>query len=313
MRAAIIEQYGQTPSISDLPEPEGELPVGKVLAAGINPVDLMVAGGEYYAIRPKPPYTPGLEGVAEREDGGRVYFSRPGDLKHGSLAEQLLLDPEQLFDVPDGTDPSTAIGCGIAGLAGFLSVKDRGAIQPGEKVVITGATGAAGRIAVQIAKAAGASQIVAVGRNQEILERTKALGATDTVHFHGPLYLHQVDLREVTDGGADLIIDFTWGAPAMAALNCAAKDARLIQAGNAASLGVGLSATELRRGNYTVKGFSIWNETLERRREAFAELLGLVADGSLQLDLEEIGLDDVPAAWERQAQSPGAKLVVLTD
>lgn len=313
MRAAYIEQYGQTPSITDLPEPEGELPVGKVLAAGINPVDLMVAGGEYYAIRPKPPYTPGLEGVAQREDGSRVYFSRPGDLKHGALAEQLLLDPEQLFELPDGTEPSTAIGCGIAGLAGYLSVKDRGAIQAGEKVVITGATGAAGKIAVQIAKAAGASQIVAVGRNQEALERTKELGATDTVHFHGPLYLHQTELRDITDGGADLIVDFTWGAPAMAALNCAAQDARLIQAGNAASLGVGLSATELRRGNYTLKGFSIWNETLDDRRKAFGELLALVADGKLQLDLEEIGLADVPAGWERQAKSPGAKLVVLTD
>src|SRR4051794_18774794 len=97
MRAAYIESYGQTPSIRDLPEPEGDLPLGKVLAAGINPVDLMISGGEYYAIRPKPPYTPGMEGVAEREDGSRVYFGRPGDLKHGSLAEHLLLHPDECF------------------------------------------------------------------------------------------------------------------------------------------------------------------------------------------------------------------------
>ncbi|MBJ7472204.1 MAG: zinc-binding dehydrogenase [Solirubrobacteraceae bacterium] len=313
MRAAYIESYGQTPSIRDLPEPEGELAVGKVLAAGINPVDLMISGGEYYAIRPKPPYTPGLEGVAEREDGSRVYFGRPGDLKHGSLAEQLLLDPAECFDLPDGTDPATAIGCGIAGIAAYLSVMDRGAIQAGEKVIVTGATGAAGRLAVQLAKNAGAAQVIAVGRNAEALEQVKALGADETVRFHGPLYMHQVDLRDLTDGGADLIIDFTWGAPAMAALNCAAKDARLIQVGNAASLGVGVSATELRRGNFVIKGYSNWNETLERKQEAFTELLGQVAAGTLKLHTEAVGLDDVPSAWERQATSPGAKLVVVTD
>ena len=313
MRAAYIESYGQTPSIRDLPEPEGELPVGKVLAAGINPVDLMISGGEYYAIRPKPPYTPGMEGVAEREDGSRVYFGRPGDLKHGSLAEQLLLHPDECFDLPDGTDPATAIGCGIAGLAAFLSVTDRGAIQAGEKVIVTGATGAAGRIAVQLAKQAGAAQVIGIGRSEAGLEQVKALGADETLRFNGPLYMHQVDLRDLTDGGADLIIDFTWGAPAMAALNCAAQDARLIQVGNAASLGVGLSATELRRGNYTLKGYSNWNETLDRKREAFHELLGLVADGKIKLNTEEVPLDDVPQAWERQAKSPGAKLVVVTD
>lgn len=313
MRAAYIESYGQTPSIRDLPEPEGELPLGKVLAAGINPVDLMISGGEYYAIRPKPPYTPGMEGVAVREDGTQVYFGRPGDLKHGSLAEQLLLHPDETFELPEGTDPATAIGCGIAGIAAYLSVIDRGAIQAGEKVIITGATGAAGRLAVQIAKNAGASQVIGVGRNAEGLEQIKALGADETVRFHGPLYLHQVELRDLTDGGADLIIDFTWGAPAMAALNCAAQDARLIQVGNAASLGVGLSATELRRGNYTIQGYSNWNQTLERKQEAFLELLKLVEAGTLKLHTEEVGLDDVPAAWERQAGSPGAKLVVVTD
>ncbi len=313
MRAAYIESYGQTPSVRDLPEPEGELPVGKVLAAGINPVDLMISGGEYYAVRPKPPYTPGMEGVAEREDGSRVYFGRPGDLKHGSLAEQLLLHPDETFELPEGTDPAVAIGCGIAGIAAYLSVIDRGAIQPGEKVVVTGATGAAGRLAVQIARNAGAGEVVAIGRSAEALEEVKALGADQTMRFHGPLYLHQAELRDSLEGGANLIIDFTWGAPAMAALNCAAQDARLIQVGNAASLGVGLSATELRRGNYTIQGYSNFNQTIERKREAFLELLAQVKDGKLKLHTEEVGLDDVPGAWERQADSPGAKLVVVTD
>lgn len=310
MRAAFIESYGQTPTITDLPEPEGEAPLGTVLAAGINPVDLHIAGGEYYAVRPKPPYTPGMEGVARRDDGRVVYFGRPADLKHGSLAERVLLDEEQCFELPAGADPVDAIGCGIAGLAGWLSVLDRGGLKAGEKVVIVGATGASGRLAVQAAKLAGASQVVAVGRSEASLERARELGADHVVRWHSPMYVHQVEIKEVTDGGQDLTIDFTWGAPAMAALMASAKNARFVQVGNAAAAGLGISAVDLRSLNLTMMGFSIFNETLEKRRQAFEEMLGHVASGDLKLDAERVDLDAVPEAWERQAASPGSKLVV---
>lgn len=310
MRAASIESFGQTPIIADLPEPEGDAPLGTVLAAGINPVDLHISGGEYYAVRPKPPYTPGMEGVARLADGRVVYFGRPADLKHGSLAERVLLDEEQCFAVPDDADPVDAVGCGIAGLAGWLSVLDRGGVKPGEKVVIVGATGASGRIAVQAAKLAGASQVVAVGRSEAGLERARALGADDVVRWHKPMFLHQVELQELTGGGQDLTIDFTWGPPAMSALMASAKNARFVQVGNAASPGLGISAVDLRALNLTLMGFSVFNETLERRAAAFTDMLGRVAAGDLVLDAERVPLDAVPDAWARQAGSPGSKLVV---
>ncbi len=313
MRAAFIESYGQTPTIADLPVPEGDAPLGTVLAAGINPVDLHISGGEYYAIRPKPPYTPGMEGVARRADGSLVYFGRPADLKHGSLAEKVLLDAEQSFDIDEGTDPVAAISCGIAGLAAWLSVVDRGGIKEGDKVVITGATGASGRMAIQAAKLRGASQIIAVGRNEAGLARALELGATDVLRWHAPMYVHQVDLENLTDGGQDLTIDFTWGPPAIAALMSSAKYARFVQVGNAAAIGAGVTASDLRAKNIDLLGFSIFNESLEKREQAFNELLGHVKAGDIQLDAETVSLEDVPAAWDRQATSPGSKLVVSID
>jgi NADPH2:quinone reductase len=311
MRAAFIESYGQTPTIADLPAPEGDAPVGTVLAAGINPVDLLISGGEYYSIRPKPPYTPGMEGVARRSDGKHVYFSRPGDLKHGSLAEQVVLDPEQSFELADEVDPVTAVACGIAGISSWMAVTQYAQVKEGDKVVIVGATGAAGLVAVQAAKLAGASQVIAVGRNEARLARAKELGATDTVRFHSAMYFHQVELKDLTDGGHDVVIDFTWGPPAMAALMSSAKGARFVNVGNSAAQGVGMSAGDLRALDLTVRGFSIWNQSLESRQEAFNALLGHVESGALVLDTEQVSLDDVPSAWDRQASSPGSKLVAV--
>lgn len=309
MRAAFIESYGQTPTITDLPEPEGDGALGTVLAAGINPVDLHISGGEYYAIRPKPPYTPGMEGVARRPDGSLVYFGRPADLKHGSLADKVLLDDDQSFALDGDTDPAAAISCGIAGLAAWMALQ-RGGIKEGDKVVVTGATGASGRIAIQAAKLLGASQVIAVGRSQAGLERATALGATDVVRWHQPMLVHQVELENLTGGGHDLTIDFTWGVPAVSALMASAKGARFVQVGNAAAIGAGITASDLRAKNLDLLGFSIFNESLAAREAAFNALLGHVRAGEVQLDAEHVAFDDIPQAWERQATSPGSKLVV---
>lgn len=308
MRAALLETYGQTPSIVDLPEPEGDAPLGTILAAGLNPVDRTISGGEFYAIRPKPPYTPGMEGIARTPDGKLVYFGRPGDLKHGSMAEQALLDPEQCFELPEGTDPGQALACGIAGLAAWMAVKVRGQLQPGERVAVTGATGVAGRIAVQVAKLLGAAHVVAIGRNEEELAKLDGL-ADDIVAFKGPMYLHEVELKRL--GGHDLTIDFTWGPLAMAALNGQNKHGRLVQVGSAAQPGLGITAPDLRGGEWSILGFSIFNHSLEVRCREYLELLGHVREGRIDVPVHEIGLEDVPAAWDAQgAGSPHAKTVI---
>ncbi|MDO9353226.1 MAG: zinc-binding alcohol dehydrogenase family protein, partial [Solirubrobacteraceae bacterium] len=222
----------------------------------------------------------------------------------------VLLDEEQSFALAADTDPLAAISCGIAGLAAWLSVTDRGRIQEGDKVVVTGATGASGRLAIQIAKLRGASQIIAIGRDAAGLQRARELGATDVIRFHGPMHAHQTELEHLSDGGHDLIIDFTWGYPAMSAIMSAAKGARLVQVGNAASVGLGVTASDLRARQLDLLGFSIFNVPLVQRERAFNELLGHVESGEIQLDTEAVALDDVPQAWARQGSSPGTKLVV---
>ncbi|MBO9533544.1 MAG: zinc-binding alcohol dehydrogenase family protein [Solirubrobacteraceae bacterium] len=308
MRAALIESYGQTPSITDVDEPRGEGPRGTVIAAGINPVDRTISGGEFYALRPKPPYTPGMEGVARQDDGSLVYFGRPGDLRHGSLGEQVILDPAQCFALPDGTDPGQAIACGIAGLAAWMSIKLRGGLQPGERVAVTGATGVGGRMALQIAKLLGAEHVVAIGRNQAALDAV-AKYADDVVCVAGPSFVYEKQLQQL--GGHDLTIDFTWGTLAMAALNGQRKHGRLVQVGSASGPGLGLAAPPMRGNAWSILGFSIFNYDLDEQHAEYRELLDHVSAGRIEVPVHEIGLDDVPAAWEAQgAGSPHAKTVV---
>lgn len=308
MRAARIDSYDSTPTLGEVDEPEGDAPRGAVIAAGLNPVDLFIATGTFYALRPKPPFTPGMEGVAEREDGTLVYFGRTADRQHGSLAETVPLDPDETYELPAGTDPEHALLAGIAGLAGWLSVHDRAKVQAGEKVVVTGATGTAGRIALHAARLAGAAQVVAVGRDEAQLAELKAQGF-DTYLLHGPMYINEVELGKIT-GGHDVVIDFTWGAPAMAALNGMAKHGRLVQAGNAAAPGAGITASVLRGGDYSILGYSNFNVDAERRRSAHAELLGHLASGEITAPVERYALADVGEAWERQRSGARAKLVV---
>ncbi len=309
MRGLLINAYGEAPALAELPDLDGRPGAARMLAAGINPADLAIATGGFYAVRPEPPYTPGLEGVAERA-GGLVYFGEGADPQHGALAEQTLLDPAQCIALPAGTDPAAAIACGVAGLAGWLAVRDRGALRQGEAVVVLGATGAAGRIAVQAAVLGGASHVVAAGRSWDGLGRASELGATASVPLTGDRHDDAVALRDACNGGADLIIDFTWGEPAMAALQSSRPQARLVQAGSAAGPVAPVAAPGLRAGSRAILGYSNFNVPLARRTEAFTELLGGVSAGRLQVDVERVALKDAPAAWGRQSGSPGVKLVV---
>ena len=167
MRAAILREYDATPELGDFddPAPSGGAVVADVLAAGLNPVDIRKAAG-VFPLAPKPPLpsVAGWEGVARLEDGSRVYFVDPPP-PHGALAERTLLDLAATHPVPEGVDDGVAVALGIAGLAGWLALTWSAELRSGESVLVLGATGTVGQVAVQGAKLLGASRVVAAGRN----------------------------------------------------------------------------------------------------------------------------------------------------
>jgi len=307
MRAAVIEENGGTPVVREFDEPaagDGRA-VATVLAASLNPADILTARG-LFGPPPQVPYVAGLEGVGTLEDGRRVYFGRVAN-PFGSLAERALIDPAATLAVPDGLDPADAVALGIAGLAGWLPVAHHAQLKGGERVLVLGATGAAGRIAVQAARRLGAGVVVAAGRERDelawLLEHGADAVAVLAEDAGAALAVDKGD-------GYDVVIDYVFGDAFLAALGHSARGARLIVVGSGAGPVHELTFGALQ--GRTVIGHGNQLLPLATRQVQYDALAAEVLAGRIVVELERLPLDRAPEAWERQAAgTPRRKLVIV--
>src|SRR6186997_1103020 len=214
MRAAQIHEVGKLPVVGDTDAPSGD-DVIEVLAAPINPIDLAVSRGILATGHPPLPYVPGCEAVGRTADGRVVWIfgGAFGRTANGGMAEHASAGDAFAIDVPDGADLAVAAGLGIAGLAGWLPFAWRAPLEGGERVLVLGATGSVGLVAVQAAKLLGAARVVAVGRDEERLEKAAALGADATVQLGAADDLVAA-FRDSSGGeGPTYVFDALWGEP----------------------------------------------------------------------------------------------------
>src|SRR5580704_5832258 len=224
---------GERPVYASFAEPEaadGSLVVA-VRAAALTRLDKAIARRVHYFAMPDGPFVVGREGVARRSDGQRIYFNVNAPVgPFGSMAERTLIDPRFAFPVPDVVADDMAAALGNAGLAAWLAMSWRARLRPGETVLILGATGASGLIAVTAAKRLGAGRVVAAGRNRAALQRATRLGADATVDLAGAADLAAA-YREAAGGSVDVAIDYLSGPPGEAALDVLALHGRLVHVG----------------------------------------------------------------------------------
>ena len=314
MRAAILREYDATPELGDFEDPvdAGGAVAAEVLAAGLNPVDIRKAAG-VFPLAPKPPLpsVAGWEGVARLEDGSRVYFVDPPP-PQGALAERTLIDLSATHPVPDGVEDGVAVALGIAGLAGWLALTWSAKLREGESVLVLGATGTVGQVAVQGAKLLGASRVVAAGRNESGLARAAELGADATVQLGGDDLAERFRESAGDAGGFDVIVDPLWGEPGVAAMEASKRFTRHVALGQSAGMHASVSVATVRNKPLTIVGHTNYAIPFEDQQAAYAEMCGHAAAGRLTADVEATPLDDVASAWERlRAGSPGTKLVVV--
>jgi len=264
MRAAILREFGGVPEVGESDDPSGT--VGEVLAAGLNPIDLRMASGEL--ARPPLPMVVGKEGIA-RLDGRRVYFD-----SGAAFAERVALDPAEVVDVPDGLDDAHAVCFGVAGLAAWLALEKRAQVREGETVLILGASGIVGMIAVQVAKLLGAGRVVAAARNKERLERTKELGADATVPLAASGAALTTLFREAAGGDVDVVFDPLWGPPAAAAIEALGFRGRLVQLGQSAGAVSSLISSPIRFRELSIIGHTNFASPFPQRRAALRRCSG---------------------------------------
>jgi NADPH2:quinone reductase len=311
VRAAVLRELGSPPGLDDFDEPSAEAgqAVVEVAAAGINPVDLAIASGKFYGGSPAVPSIVGREGIAALPDGGLAYFDGPVP-PYGSMAERTVVADESVIPLPEGLDPALAVCFGIAGLAAWLALDWRAELEPGETVLVLGASGPVGQIAVQAARLLGAGRVVAAARSADGLARAQELGADATVRLGEDDDLVEA-FRSATDGGPDVVVDPLWGKPALAAIQAASMRARLVQIGQSAGAEATIPSAAVRGKLLAILGHTNFAAPPEVKRAAFTRMSEHAAVGELTADFERVPLAEVTAAWERQASMPHRKLVLI--
>jgi NADPH2:quinone reductase len=221
------------------------------------------------------------------------------------MAERIAVDSARTFPVPDGLDVGLALAIGIAGLAGWLALELRARLQPGESVLVLGATGVVGQLAIQSAKLLGAGRVVAAGRDGDALERLR--GADETVRLEGDL-AHA--LKAASGEGFDVVVDPVFGAPLAAAIEASAMGARIVSVGRSASPTSTIALGDL--FGRTLIGHSNSQATsFEEKRDGYAKLAAHAAAGNLTVEIERAPLADVSKIWQRQRAGSSHRKIVL--
>jgi NADPH:quinone reductase-like Zn-dependent oxidoreductase len=321
MHAAVLHTIGTVPRYEEFPEPligdKDREAIVHVHAASLKPVDKQLAGGSHYASRRELPCVCGSDGVGHLDDGRRIFFGGPRP-PHGAMAQRTVVPRAFIFPIPENVNDETAAALPNPGVSAWLSLSYRAKLVRGENVLILGATGVTGKLAIQIARLLGAARVVAAGRNQQALNTLHDLGADATISFALPATeLSDAFLREAGQTGFQVVIDYVWGGPAEAFLAAITRrefvvvqsETRFVQVGESAAPTITLPAAVLRSTALTILG-TAGIPPRDVLVEAFQQIMAYAAKGDLYIDTERVPLADIDNAWQRN--QPGRRLVIMT-
>jgi NADPH:quinone reductase-like Zn-dependent oxidoreductase len=324
MRAALLHAYGGTIDLGERPDPEPapDETLVRVSAAPIVPLDLLCAGGTSYFGQQPLPYVPGVQGVGvvrsspDLPAGQRVWFATSAGMApvDGSLAEWCAVRATDLIPITADVSDATAAALGTSGIAAWMSLCWRARLRAGERVVVLGANGAVGQVALAVARHLGAGRVVAVCRSEAAAQRAIGVGADDVVVLRPDE--ERADLADrltATAGGpVDVVIDPVFGEPAAAAAMALGPGGRLVNIGGAASDQAEFSSAILRGRSLDILGYTNNAISAQQRSDALTQVLTLAAGGEISVEHQVIPLADCAQAWA-SAGSSRHRVVVAID
>lgn len=302
MKAAVVTSFDEPPTFQDfsLPDPLGpDDAIVDVLAAGLHPRVRSQADGTHYTSTAVLPLIPGIDGVGRTADGSVRYFILP-DTTIGSLAERTIIDRRRSVELPAGADPVMVAAAMNPAMSSWLALRRRVSFTRGQSVLVLGATGNAGRLAVQVSRHLGAGQVVAVGRGAQRLE---SLGADRVVSLDGE---ERVVAEQLADAAKDIdvVIDYLWGQPTRQALYAIiphrANDNQTlnwVQVGSVAGPESAIPSAALRAARLDIVGSGQGSVSTDDIVAELEELARVVCDGAFSLDIRTVSLHDIEHAW----------------
>jgi len=306
MNAAVVNVPGESPRYQSFPDPivHDDEELIQVRAAGLHPIVKGLASGSHYASTGEQgPAVPGIDGVGTLTDGRRVFFvfvRRPW----GTMAELAAAPRSKCIPVPDGLDDLQAAAIANPGMSAWVSMKKRAAVADGETVLILGATGVAGQLAIQSARLLGAKRVIAAGRNVGAIS---AANVDAIIALNDPEEAVREAFAKEVASGIDVIVDYLWGRPTELLLEALGKGfkasathrTRLVEVGASAGPNITLPAATLRSIDLTLLGSGFGSASLEEIFAAIPALFSMAASGELTIAVEPVPLSDVESAWTR--------------
>ncbi|ROH92807.1 zinc-binding alcohol dehydrogenase family protein [Chryseobacterium cucumeris] len=320
MKAAVVFAKGIIPQYADFQEPEvqeNEILIS-VKAASIKNLDRARAGGNHYSTENQKhqPAVIGTDGAGYLENGSKVYFFS----KKGTVSEKAVADKKMIIPIPEGLDFSLAAALPNAVMGSAMALKFKAGIQPGNTVLINGATGITGRIAVQIARLYRAQKIIVTGRNEESLQSLLELGADEIVS----LKLEDIDFKQKIkeihqETPIDIIIDYVWGHSVEMILSAFKGDGtfshktKLVTIGGMSGDTIQLSSQILRGTDIQISGSGLGSWTKEESALLFSEIIPemfqAAVEGEIKMETHEVDIKDIETIWNAEIES-GKRLVI---
>ena len=308
MLAAVVRAFDEAPRYGEFPDPLAENENDElvdVLASALHPRVRSQANGSHYTSTEELPLVPGIDGVGRRPDGSLVYFLLP-DTIHGSMAERTVVDSRRCIPLPSNADPVLLAAAMNPGMSSWVALKRRVDFESGQSVLILGATGSAGQLAIQIAKHLGAGHVIAAGRGADKLAGLEALGADATVDLAADPLEVASELGEKA-GNVDVVLDYLWGAPAEAAimpLLMGREDrSRLlswVQIGAIAGPDIALPSAALRQANVHFLGSGQGSVSARGILEVLPSLAEEIGKGTFTIDAVAHPLSEVGELWKQK-------------
>lgn len=314
MKAAVVYEVGKSPVFADFEAPSAKAgeELITVKAAALTHFAKSRASGSHYSANAGLPAIAGSDGVGVTQDGRRVYFILPG-APFGAMAEVTRVRTGFCIPVPDGIDDVTAAALANPGMSAWAALVHRAQIKQGDTVLINGATGIAGRLAVQLAKYLGAGKVIATARDETALASVKALGADVVIPFDvdgsDPEGASRFEgaLEKQFKGGVDVVVDYLWGKSAetiIVAIAKAAEEARpvrFVQVGSSSGGDITLPSAALRSSAIVLMGSGIKSVPLPDLLAAVGHVFAATVPANLQIATRVLPLSDVQTAWDEDS------------
>jgi NADPH:quinone reductase-like Zn-dependent oxidoreductase len=312
--AAVVSSFDRPPRYEsfDLPSPSNDDEVVlDVLAVGLHPRVRTGASGKHYTSTGKLPMVPGVDGVGRLPDGRLVYFVADDELT-GSMAARTVVDARRCIPLPDGVDVVKIAAAMNPAMSSWVALRRRVPIKPGQSVLVLGATGNAGQMAVQVAKRLGAGRVVGAGRDERRLALLPGLGADQAVG------LEDAALAKAA-ADVDLVIDYLWGKPAASAIvalltarSDRGRELNWIQIGAMAGPTIELPSVALRSANFRLQGNGQGAVSPRAYLEELPSLVEEIDRGDIAVTARALPLADVESIWTAP-EEPGVRTVLVTE